>query len=342
MNAPLERVEIHDIGGTQWERLVRTPLLTKLIVLDITINVFAYGAIQSVPKHLTDEFTVGSLALVLVLNAALVAWALRPLAVLEATTRRVSEGEYTVRSAMPPLADPNLKRIADTLNALLDRFADERARVRLLAARVVDTGDQERSRIARELHDGTAQSLSALDMLLTSTLALDPTPVVRENLAIMQEIINEALHEVRSLAQAVHPGMVEDLGLEQALKALVRRASAQSSSVVSVTGTLDCELSAAANSTLYRIAQEAVHNALKHAKASEIRLELTQTPTEVRMVVADDGVGFDRTALDPTRQGMGLFVMEERCVLVRATLRISSGLGQGTRVIATLPLDGAP
>ena len=156
-------------------------------------------------------------------NAALVAWALRPLHVLEHTARRVSRGEYSARAEMPALADRNLTRIGDTLNELLDRVEAERARVRALATELVAAGDQERARIARELHDGTAQSLSALDMLMSSTLAVGADAATAERVGVMRDIVTEALSEVRALTHTVHPRVLVDLGLPAAIDFLARR-----------------------------------------------------------------------------------------------------------------------
>lgn len=324
-------------------RLLRTPLLTKLIFLDLGINLATVGVLQATPPHLADQVTLGSLLVVLVLNAALVAWALRPLGVLEAATRRVSAGDFSARVEMPWLADRNLVRIGDTLDELLDRVASERARVRSLAAQVVAAGDQERARIARELHDGTAQSLSALEMLVASTLggSPPPPPELAERLAVMREIATEALTEVRALSHTVHPRVLDDLGLKAALEWLARRTRVGAELDVVVDGALPEPLPGAVCSVLYRVAQEAIHNAVKHGGARTVHVELSARDGAIELAVSDDGRGFDRREVDAKRGGMGLFVMEERVGLMDGRIEIASTPGTGTVVRATIPLGPA-
>lgn len=321
-------------------RMLRTPLLTKLVLLDLSVNILVLIFLQLVPRHLADEVTVVSLLLVLVLNAALVAWALKPLAILEATARRVSAGAWDARAVMPAMADSNLVRIADTFNTLLDNSAAERARVRTLAVRVVDADDRERSRIARELHDGTAQALSALDMLLSTTSSEWSAELARENLQIMREITAEALESVRLLSQTVHPRVLDDLGLAAALRMLGKRASALAGIEVQLNNSVEAlEVSPLVAATIYRIAQEALHNATKHAGTGIlIEVDLERSSEQLHLRVRDNGTGFTVPASGQPRAGMGLFVMEERCVLVDARLSVHSEPGRGTTVEVWVPL----
>lgn len=323
------------------ERVFRTPLLTKLILLDLVINGLVFLVVQSIPRNLVEQVTLVSLGLVLVLNAALVAWALRPLQVLEATAHRVSNGEYEARSVMPPMADRNLVRIGDTLNSLLDRVVSERARARTLAAQVVAAGDLERARIARELHDGTAQSLSALDMLMTSTLQMEMDEVVTERIKVMQDIVHEALSEVRSLAHMVHPRVLDDLGLPAALEFLARRTRLGAALEVTVEVQGKRPLPPAVAAALYRIAQEASHNSLKYAAAEHIQMLLHIEQSAVHLRIEDDGHGFDPSAVDADHRGMGLFVMQERASLVDGTFALTSTPGGGTQVDVRIPLPKA-
>jgi signal transduction histidine kinase len=327
---------------TAWVwRVLRTPLLTKLVFLDLAVNLLAFLLLQVVPAEDVTEVTFVSLLVIAVANAGVVAWALQPLAALEDTARRVSAGEFTARTHLPPFTDRNLARIGRTFDALLDRVDADRRRLRTLASEVVAAGDRERAHIARELHDGTAQSLSALDMLLATALR-DASPTDQKRLTVMREVVTEALSEVRALAHNVHPRVLDDLGLPSALAALGRRTRAQGSGPEVVVG---CEgdrpLPQPVSSVLYRVAQEAVHNAVKHAGASAIRVALALRDDRATLEVADDGRGFSRDALGEGR-GMGLFVMEERVVLVGGRFEVSSAPGAGTRVRVEIPLADEP
>jgi signal transduction histidine kinase len=324
-------------------RFVRTPLLTKLVFLDIVVNLVVLGLMQLTPPEHAQEVTIVSLVVVLVLNATLVAWALRPLQVLEDTARRVSQGEFTARTSMPPMADRNLVRIGATLDELLDRVARERQRVRTLAAQVVAAGDQERAHIARELHDGTAQSLTALEMLLSSMLSEHPDGPVHDKVQIMRDIATDALAEVRALSHAMHPRVLDDLGLGAALEQLARRVREQDGPEIVITS--DCPAdrapSKALASVLYRVAQEALNNAVKHAQARRIEIRFECDGDRLRLTVADDGIGFDRASVEALRRGMGLFVMQERVSLVDGVLQILTAPGRGTEVRAALPVSEA-
>lgn len=318
-------------------RVLRTPLLTKLVLADLVVNAAAFLALQWTPAEFAMEVTFGSLLVVLVLNAALVAIALRPLAVLEDTARRVSEGEATARAHLPAVADRNLTRIAATLNALLDHVDAERQRVRTLTVAVVAAGDRERAHIARELHDGIAQSLSAVDMLIATPLAEGAGEAVQQRMTLLRDIVRDALVEVRALSHDVHPRVLDDLGLSAALHQLGRRVGATSTAEIQVEAEVR-ELPPAVASVLYRVAQEATHNAAKHAKAKQIRVKVEADDAEARLQVEDDGTGFERADAERERRGIGLFVMEERVVLLDGVFAIDHPPGGGTRVTAKIPL----
>jgi signal transduction histidine kinase len=337
---------------TGWlRRLGRVPLLTKIVVLDLVINVGTFVLLQQTPPEHVQSVTLVSLVVVLVLNGALVAWALKPLQIIESTARRVSAGEFGARiGGMSPLADRNLLRIADTLDGLLDRVAAERGRVRSLAAQVVKAGDAERARIARELHDGTAQQLSALEMLLASAHTECAGTPISERLDVMRSIAREALAEVRSLSHTVHPRVLDDLGLAAALDWLARRSGVGPSTVIAIDCAVSGDIPPPIASVLYRVTQEALSNAIRHADARRVHVQVSCLGDAVHLTVTDDGRGFDRDTIEAApsgtkgsvgagpRRGMGLFMMEERVSLFDGRLDIESRPGAGTRIHARLPL----
>lgn len=318
--------------------ILKTPLLTKLVLVDLMINGATLVVLDQSPVEYMFEVNVASFALVLALNAALVAWALSPLRVLEETARSVSSGDYAARARMGFGADRNLARIGDTLNALIDSVTAERGRVRALAAELVAAGDRERAQIARELHDGTAQSLSALDMLLESTVNDPSAGPLRDRLLRMQQINAETLSEVRTLSHNVHPRVLDDLGLPAAFEALARRMARPGVNIaVSVDAPRTPDATVA--SVLYRVGQEALNNALRHGRPLSVEVHLEVNDVAAMLVVRDDGVGFDPMAPPIKSVGMGLFVMRERVALVEGTLTIASAPGAGTTVTATIPLE---
>ncbi len=327
-------------GSGSWvRRLVSTPLLAKLVVADVTINVVSLFVVRQAPQGANFEIFLTSLLVTMVLNAALVYWALLPLRVLEATSLRVSQGDLGARFAASPLADRNIARIGRTVNDLLDRLTADRERARHLAAQVISAGDRERARIARELHDSTAQSLSALEMMLSASLNDPAAARSTDRLSTMHDIAKQALSEVRTLSHTVHPRVLDDLGLVAAVEHLARRTREQANIRVFATSEGDAAISPTASSVLYRVAQEAIGNAVRHAGATEIRIAIRATPKAVVLEVRDDGCGFDAAAAESSMLGMGLFSMRERLGLVDGTLEIQSTLGAGTTIRATVYPD---
>jgi signal transduction histidine kinase len=321
-------------------RVLQVPLLGKLIVADLLINLIAVVMVQQADPRYVNEIMIVSLVTTLLLNAALVYWALLPLKGLESTAVRVSQGNLDARVRPTLLADRNITRIGQTLNQLLDGVTADRARMRLLASQVISAGDQERALIARELHDSTAQSLSALELLLTAALR-DHGLITEERLRVMHEIVTETLAEVRTLSHNVHPRVLDDLGLVAAIEWLARRTREQSGVETRVASDVGATLPMPVASVLYRVAQEAVRNATRHAAPKTIQITITGDEREARLEVTDDGCGFDPPAAKARRNGMGLFIMRERVALVDGDLEIVSRAGHGTTVLATVPLTGA-
>jgi signal transduction histidine kinase len=328
------------VPETTWFwRVLRTPLLTKLVLIDLVVNLLAFAVLQVVPAESVTEVTFVSLLGIGALNALVVTWALQPLAALEETARRVSAGEFTARTHLPAFTDRNLARIGGTFDALLDRVDADRRRLRALASEVVAAGDRERAHIARELHDGTAQSLSALDMLLATALQA-ASPADQARLVVMREVVTEALGEVRALAQNVHPRVLDDLGLPSALAMLARRTRETTGLEVRVATSGNTSPPQAVVSVVYRVAQEAVHNVTKHAGAASVEVRLVLEPDRTTLLVRDDGRGFRREA-DTMPSGMGLFVMEERVSLVGGQFRLQS-TPAGTSIEVDIPWTADP
>jgi signal transduction histidine kinase len=318
-------------------RLASTPLLAKLVIADVTINVIALLIVSESPPDANVEIMVSALIVTLALNAALVYWALLPLRALETTTTRVSRGDLGARFSVPPFADRNIARIGRTMNDLLDHLTADRARARQLAAQVINVGDDERARIARELHDSTAQSLSALEMMLTAAIHEPSKGATLDRLHTMHDIAKQALSEVRTLSHTVHPRVLDDLGLVPALEQLARRTREQARLRVWVTTAEAAPLPRVVASALYRVAQEALSNAVRHAGARELFLALRTTERDVVLEVRDDGHGFDVAAAEASMRGLGLFSMRERLGLVDGTLTIASN-SKGTIVQAIAPV----
>lgn len=201
--------------------------------------------------------------------------------------------------------------------------------------------EEERARWARELHDDTLQELGALKMLLDSARQTrDPERI--------QGSINEALAQIelsirglQGLITELRPAALDQIGLAPAVEALVKRVGATSGLEVGLRAQLAFDegdqltrLDPEIEETLYRLTQESLTNAMKHASAGSVSVELTEAGETVTLSVTDDGQGFDTTEIST---GFGLVGMRDRAVLVGGTVSIESAPGSGTTVRAEIP-----
>jgi len=217
---------------------------------------------------------------------------------------------------------------------LLRHLALRQQEQRALSARVVHAEEQERSRLARDLHDGVAQRIAALSFHLSAAqeaLVDDPT-AASQQLRRAQELLLLTAAETRSAVRALRPPLLDDLGLEASLRALAR-------DMPGVEVHVDVDIDAAAldpvqETALYRIAQEALHNVVKHAHATAVRLRLAHDGGRLQLVVSDDGRGI---AAKETGETHGMTSMRDRARLLGARLEVTGRPGEGTTVRVTVP-----
>jgi signal transduction histidine kinase len=281
----------------------------------------------------------GAVALSVFTGFAMVRVALQPLTEIEATAERVWRGDFTARAPASLLADPDMARLGRTLNLLLDGVERDRARLRRLTMQVIAAQDEERARVARELHDSVAQTMAALVLQLGATQRACGDEQLAGRLALVRDLAGDALEEVRLLSHTVYPRVLEDLGLAAALEWLGRQTEEAEGLRVTVrTAGAPAELPQAQASALYRVAQESLRNVVRHAAAARVDVDLVVAGPRVILTIADDGRGFSVAEAEERRPGMGLFAMRERVALVDGRLEIESASGHGTRVRATVPL----
>jgi PAS domain S-box-containing protein len=197
---------------------------------------------------------------------------------------------------------------------------------------------QERARLAQELHDSVTQALFSMTLTTRSVELLverDPDAALRM-LAELRELEREALAEMRALIFELRPGNLEEDGLVQALRTHAAGVQARTGLPVSCDSQLDGERAPLEiESALYRIAQEALHNVVKHAGATRASVELTGSPEGLTLVIADDGAGFDEHSVPAGH--LGLAGMRNRAEQIRARFSIESVSGQGTRIEVVVP-----
>lgn len=228
-----------------------------------------------------------------------------------------------------------------TVEDITERKRSEEA-LRRLADRLTTAQEDERRRISRELHDEAGQALTAIAVRLhmlerkLSDVNLNGTRVSTE-LGQLRAIAESTQEELRRMAHALHPSVLEHLGLTEALRSFVKEIGTYSAVKFSLLISQSFpRLSQTVESAVYRIVQEAVTNALKHAEARTISLEFTATPETARVTIRDDGCGFDVSTAE-ARGGVGVVSMRERAEMIGMELSISSGDRAGTLVTLSVP-----
>ncbi|WP_440064889.1 HAMP domain-containing sensor histidine kinase [Streptosporangium sp. OZ121] len=320
------RAGAHSPGRILFRRLFA---INGLVFAVGTLVLALSPATVSSPMLLAEipVLTVG-LALMLAANAILLRTSLAPLDALTTLMQRVDL--LHPHDRLPSGGNRDLAHLIDTFNAMLDRLEAERG---ASSAHALAAQENERRRIARELHDEIGQSLTGV--LLSLKHAADHAPHdLREELHGVQESVRASLDEVGQVARRLRPGVLEDLGLQSALSALSSDFS--QSSGVPVIRRVEADLPSLSEEVelvLYRIAQEGLTNAARHARASRVELSLTAGPDGLELRITDDGRGGVR------HEGAGIRGMRERALLIGARLTVTSPPDGGTDVRLTVPPD---
>ena len=239
-------------------------------------------------------------------------------------------GSTTVQMVITDITQRNLER---------QQLEHSRQELRRLSASVVEAREEERRRIARELHDELGQRLSALKMDLSSLGHDMHRPLYEERITAMMEMLDATVASVRRIAADLRPMMLDDLGLNAAIEWLARESARRMGLEVTVhLGEVDPALDSRASTAVYRMVQEALTNVARHARATDAHIELRQAGHELMLSVQDNGVGFPASA---TRKegSFGLMGMRERAYLLGGSLEVDNPPGGGGRITVRLPLQ---
>lgn len=331
--------------------LLRVPLFYKVFLANIVIVTIAVLLTAWLTRGLVDASATPATALVWVglglcvllltlgANAALIRVALAPLQDLEQTARNVPGDDSVQRVPISPVADRDLRRIIQAFNAMLEQSARYRGRLRELAAHALTAQEAERARIARELHDDTAQRIAAINLHLRVLGSSPKGQALAEQLGQIRDDLEAAVEGLRRIARGLRPPALDDLGLVPAVQAHARELRERSDVRIEVESPVreptlprDTELAA------YRIIQEALSNALRHADASRVRVSFAETGDRWRIVIQDDGRGFapPDPSVVPKEEALGLLGMQERALYVGGRTQIESRPGSGTRIVVHL------
>jgi len=223
-----------------------------------------------------------------------------------------------------------------------ERRASDEA-LRTLSARLIDAQEQERKRIARELHDSIGQQLAMIAVGLGQLHSTDNPKVARDRKPIRKLIkdIGNLATDIRTLSHQLHSSSLEYLGLVPAIRALCSEISeSQHVNIDFTESNVPGNLPAGVALALFRITQEALHNALKYSGVRVFRVDLQGAGGQLELAISDGGVGFDVNEARAS-QGLGLISMRERIVALKGSICIESEPMKGTRVSASVPVEMA-
>jgi signal transduction histidine kinase len=347
---PVPAVRLRRVWKLLRNRFLRFPLVLKLAGANALIVLMAWTAAYLDQRARSqDDRVLAVLAIALaagmVVNLLLVFIALRPLRMLEATAAKVWEGDLAARVPWSPIADAGMEKMAVALNVLLETLSRDRTRARALAGRIIHLGDQQRADVARELQESLAQSLAGLLYQISAAQRACTDPSCARDLETARGIAQRCVEEMRQLSGRVHPRVLDDFGLAAALRHLARTSQTDNTSVNVHVEAAAAErltgMDGASAAVLYRVAEEAVRNALQHAKAKTIDIRVDAAADVVSMVIRDDGIGFDAASEEFTRKGTGLGVLSERLAFAGGDCDIDTGPGRGTTIAVRLPVAHA-
>jgi signal transduction histidine kinase len=257
----------------------------------------------------------------------------RPLREVAAGAGRLAAGELGHR--VPEGRGDEIGQLAASFNDMAARIAERDASLRQLSKRLLSVQEQERVRIAREVHDELGQALTAMKIDLQQLGKRHRE--LQEPLAGIARTIDETVDIVRRIAADLRPAILDDLGITAALEQQLRRLRESTGMQTTLTVAEEPEIDMLTGATLYRIAQEALANVVRHAEAKTVEISLTIDGSAAVLKIRDDGRGMSpQKATDP--QSLGLLGIRERAELLGGSVTIDSLPGEGTMVIATLPL----
>lgn len=352
--APLIRSRSRALGDRSAlvRRLLRIPLFYKILLVNSAI--VALGAIAGTiitvwhvrwfPGDLHYEliifFAGAGLAISFAVNYLALRLALAPLDQIQSTVDEVRRGRTDVRIQAGLLTDERFDRLAATFNQMLDTQERDARQLHQLSQAILQAQEDERQRVARELHDEAAQALTTLLVRLRLLERADDPAAARQHIQELRALSARALEDVRRVALELRPTILDDLGLADALAWRVDEFNAAGAACATLQVIdLDARLARPIELICYRVVQEALTNIARHAAARCVQISLRHTGNQLDLEIWDDGVGFDAAALQAARvPGLGLQGMRERLALIGGALAIESCPGRGTHLLAHVPL----
>jgi two-component system sensor histidine kinase UhpB len=342
-----------EIASRIRQRLLRLSI-TYRIAIGNTI-IIAIGAVGGtlLTRHLAN--TAADLSLILLFlfigtllsvltNFVIITSALRPLRELGQLVVRVQAGQSGIDPQLLQDTDPDISHLASAIDSLVNQLEERNLQLRALSERAINAQEEERRRIALSLHDDTGQALSMLIIHLEQLQDRLPEEMgdLRSRLDSAHRLATRTLTELRKIVSGLRPTILDDLGLIPAMRWYARSNLEEAGVRVEVNASdEEMPLSPQLNSTLFRIAQEAVNNILRHAQAKSVLITLRQNGEGVRLGIEDDGKGFDIFMIQEQAirlQRLGLLGIQERAEMVGGQVSVNSAPGKGTQIQVYVPL----
>jgi two-component system sensor histidine kinase UhpB len=317
-------------------------LLTQVLVVNLLLisaavvaAVIAANPNVSLSDHPTTALVFAiAIAITVLVNVLLLQRRFRPLERLVDEMERadLSQPGANLRRTEPLGGPEEVERLQRAFRRMLERLEAERRRA---SSAALTAQEKERARIARDLHDEVNQSLTGLLLRLEATRRHAP-PQLAHELTETRALANQAMEELLTLARQLRPTALDDLGLKAALAGHVDEIGRQTD----IETDLDADgtfqgLPSDVQLVAYRVAQEALSNAVRHSGAQTIRVRLARDDGTLELTVADDGRGF---TFDQATRGLGMGGMRERALLVGGELNVESRPDSGTRVRLRVPI----
>jgi signal transduction histidine kinase len=353
---PLDLIDINTVDYNAYQNSVAIDANGEKM-WDIAVPIFGGEAgiarlgISDEGVHQSLSGLVATLAATLIavllgslLAATFLTWVLtRPILTLVDASQKIAQGDFSPR--VERWADDEIGDLAVAFNQMTDelkrmeeiRFEREQLRKQLLEG-VITAQEEERQRIARELHDSTSQSLTSVMIGLRNFSEVCDNQDIHPQIEQMREETGRTLEEIHSIAVQLRPAILDDLGLEAAISRLVqewqKRTKIPADSVVYIG---EDRLPSAVETALYRIVQEGLANISRHSKANNVSLLIERRENDVVAIIEDDGIGFDPNKLSENGR-LGLLGMRERAELLNGNLTIESQNQKGTSIFITIPM----
>jgi len=333
--------------------ILRISIFDRVLIGNSIIIIFGAVAGTIVTRQMTLLgnarlillFSAVGILITLLVNRVIIQTALLPLHELGTALEQVHSGQINIPASLKHYQDPDIHRLVTALDSMLNRIADHTSQLQAISERAINAQEEERVRIARSLHDDTAQSISMLIIHLDRLKALLPEDAsdLKRYIDDAQQVATKLLENLRKIIWDLRPSMLDDLGLFSAIRWFARTNLEKAGVKVDFYSASEVNrLPPYLETMLFRIAQEAISNILRHANASQVFIRLWAEEEQVWLEIRDDGCGFDvekttESVLDEKR--FGLLGIQERASLVHGEVKIESSPESGTCLQVHIPVQ---